>query len=47
MLYKVLKRLIERGATDGLAEKVDIFYAAGKITDDQYSELSAMLKSEV
>lgn len=43
MLYRVLKRLIETGATDGLAEKIDVFYAAGKLTDAEYTELIGML----
>lgn len=43
MLYRVLKRLIETGQTDGLADKLDVFFAAGKITEAQYTELTAML----
>lgn len=43
MLYRTLKALITKGQTDGLAEKIDIFYAAGKITDEQYAELTALL----
>jgi hypothetical protein len=45
MLYKLLKRMIEKGDTDGLSEKIDIFYAAGKLTDSQYSELIELLNS--
>lgn len=44
MLYRTLKRLIELGRTDGLEEKIDIFFAAGKITEDQYNELVESLK---
>ena len=43
MLFRTLKRMIERGQTDGLEEKIDVFYAAGKLTDDEYNELMAML----
>lgn len=43
MLYRTLKRMIERGNTDGLEEKIDIFFAAGKITEAEYHELIAML----
>ena len=43
MLYRTLKRMIERGNTDGMAEKLDIFLAADKITVVEYEELSAML----
>lgn len=44
MLYRTLKRLIELGRTDGLEEKIDIFFAARKITEDQYNELVESLK---
>ena len=43
MLYRVLKRMIERGQTDGLAEKIDVFYAAGKLTGAEYAELTGLL----
>lgn len=43
MLYRTLKRMIERGNTDGIAEKIDIFFAAGKLTEAEYTELTAML----
>lgn len=46
MLYRTLKRLIERGQTDGLEEKIDLFYALGKLTETEYQELVATLKSE-
>lgn len=43
MLYRTLKRMIERGQTDGIEKKLDIFYAAGKISEAEYSELIGML----
>ncbi|MGM9640558.1 MAG: hypothetical protein ACI3V3_04255 [Faecousia sp.] len=43
MLYRTLKRMIERGQTAGMAEKLDIFYAADKLTEAQYIELTGML----
>ncbi|WP_204789447.1 hypothetical protein [Oscillibacter sp. CU971] len=43
MLYRTLKRMIERGQTDGIETKLDIFYAAGKISEAEYSELIGML----
>ncbi len=46
MLYRTLKRMIERGNTAGIEEKLDIFYAADKLTQKEYEELSAMLQSE-
>lgn len=33
MLYHTLKRLIDLGLTDGLAEKIDVFYVTGKLTE--------------
>ncbi|HNX99620.1 MAG TPA: hypothetical protein PKN39_02465 [Oscillospiraceae bacterium] len=43
MLYRTLKRMIEKGLTDGIAEKLDVFYAANKITEAQYTELTGLL----
>lgn len=45
MLYRTLKRMIERGQTDGLEEKIDIFFAAGKLTEAEYTELIGMLNA--
>jgi len=44
MLYRTLKRMIEKGNVDGMAEKLDVFYAASKITEAQYKELTALLE---
>ncbi len=44
MLYRTLKRMIERGNTGGMAEKLDIFFAADKLTEAEYQELTAMLE---
>ena len=43
MLYRTLKRMIERGNIEGMSEKLDIFFAANKITEDEYLELIVML----
>lgn len=43
MLYRTLKTLIAKGKTDGLAEKIDVFYAVGKLTETEYNELTEML----
>lgn len=43
MLYRTLKRMIERGQTEGMVEKLDIFFAADKLTQDEYVELMGML----
>ena len=47
MLYRTLKRMIERGQTAGMAEKLDIFFAADKLSEAEYMELTAMLPVEV
>lgn len=46
MLYRTLKRMIERGNTDGMAEKLDIFFAANKLNEAEYQELTAMLEGD-
>jgi len=43
MLYNVLKVLIQRGQTDGLEGKIDIFFAAGKLSQIEYEELIGLL----
>ena len=47
MLYRMLKRLIELGKTEGLEERIDVFFAAGKITEDQYNELMESLRGRI
>ena len=47
MLYRMLKTIIEKGLTDGLSEKLDIFFAAGKLTQEQYEELTNRLNTIV
>ena len=43
MLYRTCKRMIERGSIEGMSTKLDVFYAAGKLTDDEYKELTDLL----
>lgn len=45
MLYRTLKRLIELGRTEGLAEKLDVFYAVGKLSEAEYTELTGLLET--
>ena len=42
-LYRTLKRMIERGQTDGMEEKLDLFYTTDKIGIEEYNELMALL----
>lgn len=44
MLYRTLVRMIERGQTEGLEEKLDFFFAAGKLTEEEYQELLDMMR---
>lgn len=46
MLYRTLKRMIERKQTEGIEEKIDVFYAAGKLTQTEYAALMGMLHPE-
>ena len=43
ILSRTIERMIERGKTNGLEKKIDVFYAAGKLTDEDYAELIALL----
>lgn len=43
MLFTILERMIGRGQTEGLQEKIDVFYAVGRITEEQYISLYASL----
>lgn len=46
MLYRTLKRMIERAQIEGMEEKLDIFLASSKITAEEYTELMGMLPSK-
>ena len=46
MLYRMLKTMIEKGMTEGLSEKLDIFFAAGKLTQEHYEELTGKLSGK-
>lgn len=43
MIYRMLKNMILRGKTEGIETRIDVFYAAGKLTDEEYAELISML----
>lgn len=44
MLYRTIKRMIERGQTDGLKDKLDIFFLGDRLTKEEYDELMKMLE---
>jgi hypothetical protein len=43
LLYRTLLKLIERGMTEGLSEKIDIFFAVGKLAEEDYLDLNGRL----
>ena len=46
--YNLCMKLIAIGKTDGLMEKVDVYYLANRLTEDEYKELASILNpSEV
>lgn len=46
VLYNTCLRMITRGSTEDLAGKIDVFYAAGKLTEKHYTELTELLARE-
>ena len=47
MLFKTLLKLKARnGLTDDLKNKIDVFFAVGRITEEQYNELMDINKEE-
>lgn len=45
MLYRILRRMVERGNIEGMMEKLDIFLAADRITIDEYNDLTSLLNA--
>lgn len=45
MLFRVLKRMIERGEREGLQEKLDIFHAVDSLSKEEYFILTEMLRN--
>lgn len=46
MIYRMLKNMILRGKTEGIETRIDVFYAAGKLTEEEYEALVAALPQE-
>ena len=42
-VFNLCKKLIEKGRTEGLQEKMDVYLACDRLTVEEYQELSAML----
>lgn len=47
MLYQVLERIIARGNTIGLQERLDVFYTAGRLTEGEYTILTNQLSEGI
>lgn len=43
-LTNIINRMVDKGKTNGLAEKVDVLYLNDELTDDEYKEIMARLK---
>ena len=41
--YNICKLLIQFNRTTGLQDKVNVFFACGQLTDEQYTELTGIL----
>lgn len=42
-VFNLCKKLIEKGKTEGLQEKMDVYLACDRLTVEEYQELSVML----
>ena len=43
MAYRICMILINAGRTTGLADKLDVYFGAGRITNEEYLELIGLL----
>ena len=43
MLYNMIVRMIERKNTQGLKEKIEVFYEYNEITKEEYNNLIKLL----
>lgn len=47
MLYNTLKKLKRIGLTPDLINKIDIFFALGKLTEQEYNDLLDIQNEEI
>ena len=45
-LYNTCERMISRGKITGMQKKLDIFYAADRLTEYEYTKLTAQLEAK-
>ena len=43
-VFNLCKKLIEKGRTDGLLDKLDSYLANDRLTVDEYNELVALME---
>ena len=48
MLYNLLKRIIQAGSYNAadLQNKLDVYFALGRLTEEQYTELTASITAK-
>ena len=44
-MYTLMLKLIEKGKTDGLAEKAGKLYLFGQLTDEEYADIMTRLQT--
>lgn len=46
MAYKIMKSLISnsRKTNEDLADMADVYYGSGRLTDEQYTEIAALIR---
>ena len=44
-VYLLCKKLIALGKTDGLQQKLDVYYANNRLSDEEYTELCKLLEN--
>lgn len=45
-VFNLCKLLIQKGRTNDLQDKMDVYLAADRLTTEEYNELTAMLTAE-
>ena len=43
MIYRLCKSMIAKGMTEGMRDKLDVFFAVDRLTQAEYAELCGML----
>ena len=46
-VFNLCKLLIEKGRTDGLIDKMDVYLAADRLTTEEYNQLLALMNKDL